>query len=321
MKTIYLKRSLWLAAILFTSLCAGAQTKTTAKTAYQVEDHDMYYRIYNEDGKRIEEIKTEYDGKIYKMEWVDGKVTGLIVDGEKIAEADWSKYTNAIEHVREEIKEQAKRDAEQAKRNAEQAIRNQEQAKRNEEQARLNAEQEKRNAEQAIRNQEQAKRNEEQVRLNADQQKRDAEQVIRNQEQEKKDAEQVIRNKEQEKRNAEQAIRNQEQEKKDAEQVIRNQEQAKRNAEQAIRNQEQAKRNEEQAKANEKMMKDITDDLVNDKIIPDTNSLHEIRLSEFGMSVNGVKQPDEVFKKYKEKYRKSSEGTFMYSRDGVIQGH
>ena len=278
MKTNELKSSLWLAAILLTSICAQAQTKTTPKTAYQIENHTMYTRIYNEGGKRIEEIKTEYDDKIYKMEMVDEKLTSLYVDGEKIPEADWSKYDDVIRHIRQEIKEQIKRNEEQAKRNAEQAVRNQAQAERNEEQA-------KRNAEQNIHNQEQAKRNEEQARLNELQVKKNQDQAIRNQEQDK--------------RNAEQAVRNEEQ---------------------ARRNELQAKKNEEQAKANEKMIKDITDDLVADKIIPDTNSLHEMRLSEFGMSVNGVKQPEEVFKKYKEKYRRNSGGTFMYSRDGVIQG-
>jgi hypothetical protein len=70
-------------------------------------------------------------------------------------------------------------------------------------------------------------------------------------------------------------------------------------------------------------MKEMTDELVSDKIIPDTNSLHEMRISEFGMSVNGVKQPDEVFKKYSaifKKYNVYFTGSFSYSRDGIIKG-
>ncbi len=270
MKANYLKRSLWLAAILLTSIAVKAQTNTAAKTAYDDEERNMYYRIYNEGGNRAEHIKTEYNGKTYKMEIVNEKLTSLYVDGEKIPESAWSKYDEAVRHVREEIKEQIKRNEEQAKRNAEQAVRNEEQAKRN--------------AEQAVRNDEQAKKN----------------------------AEQVIRNQEQDKRNAEQAVRNEEQAKKNAEQEVRNKEQAERN-------ELQAKKNEEQAKANEQMIKDITADLVNDKIIPDNSSLHEMRLSEFGMSVNGVKQSEEIFKKYKAKYNKAFNGTFSYSRDGIIQ--
>ena len=40
----------------------------------------------------------------------------------------------------------------------------------------------------------------------------------------------------------------------------------------------------------------------------------------YDMTINGVKQPDEVFKKYKAKYGKAFNGHFDYSRDGIIQG-
>ncbi|MBS1532184.1 MAG: hypothetical protein JSU01_17915 [Bacteroidetes bacterium] len=287
MKTINLKRSLWLAAILLTSLFAGAQTKTASKKAYESESDNMYYRIYKEGGHKIVHVKTEIDDKVYRIEMTDEKLTSLYVSGDKVPESDWSKYNDVINKIREEMKEQEKRDAEQA-------IRNQEQAKRN--------------AEQAIRNQEQAKRN--------------AEQVLRNQDQAKRNAEQVMRNQDQEKMNAEQAVRNQEQAKRNAEQAVRNQEQEKRNAEQAVRNQEQAKRNEEQARTNEQMMKEITDALVSDKIIPDRSGLHEMKINEFGMSVNGARQPEDVFKKYQAIYKKYNayfRGSFNYSRDGIIK--
>ena len=292
MKANYLKRSLWLAAILLTSLCANSQTKTAPKTAYEDNDHNMYYRIHNDGDRRTESIQAESEGKIYKIQWVNEKMTSLYVDGEKIPEADWSKYSDVTSRIRAEIKEQAKR-------NAEQAIRNQAQAKRNEEQARLNGEQAKRNAEQEVRNSEQAKRNEEQARRNE-------EQVTKNQGQ-------AIRNQEQEKRNAEQAVRNGEQAKINAGQEVRNKEQA-------MRNELQAKKNEEQAKANEQMIKDITEDMVSDKIIPDAAGLHEFELNPDGMTVNGVKQPEDVFKKYKKKYSKVFDGNFNYSKDGIIQG-
>jgi hypothetical protein len=226
------------------------------------------------------------------MKLVDEKMTELSVDGQKIPEADWSKYSDATGKIRQEIKEQKKR-------NAEQAIRNEEQAKRNAEQAKLNEVQAKRNVEQEARNKEQAKRN--------------AEQAIQNEQQNKRNEEQTARDRVQVRLNEEQAKRN-------AEQEARNKEQAKRNAEQAIQNELQAKKNAEQARANEKFIKDITEDLATDKIIPDVNSLHEMKLNEFGMSVNGVKQPEEVFKKYKAKYGKSFNGSFNYSRDGIIQG-
>ena len=111
---------------------------------------------------------------------------------------------------------------------------------------------------------------------------------------------------------------NREQAKKNAEQAVRNDEQAKLNREQAARNNEQAKRNAEQAAENERFIKELTEDLVNDKVIPNKNSLRDFNLNNEGMTVNGVKQPDELFKKYKEKYSKQSSGGFNYSRDGII---
>ncbi|MBS1504953.1 MAG: hypothetical protein JST32_23030, partial [Bacteroidetes bacterium] len=158
---------------------------------------------------------------------------------------------------------------------------------------------------------------------NKEQEKLNAEQVLRDEEQKKRDQEQAVRNEEQEKRNAEQAVRNKEQEKRNAEQAVRNKEQEKRNAEQAVRNEEQAKRNAEQARAMEALMKDLKADLVNDKIIKDDNDLKEFRINDFGMSVNGVRQPEDVFKRYREKYSKEKYGImhdFNYSRDGIISG-
>ena len=38
------------------------------------------------------------------------------------------------------------------------------------------------------------------------------------------------------------------------------------------------------------------------------------------MTVNGVKQPEDVFKKYKKKYSKVFDGNFNYSKDGIIRG-
>jgi len=299
MKTNYLKRSLWLATILLSSYCAAAQTKPKAKTADNNVDQRRYDFVSNDDGIRVEKVQTEYKGKVYFLKLVNEKMTELTVDGEKIPEADWNKYSDGIAEIREEMRLQRERNKEQAKRNAEQAIRNEEQAKRNAEQAKLNELQAKRNAEQQVRNKEQAKRN--------------AEQAIQNEQQN-------TRNKEQVERGQVQARLNEEQAKRNAEQEARNKEQAKRNAEQSIQNELQAKKNAEQAKANEKFIKDITEDLATDKIIPDVNSLREMQLNQEGMTINGVKQPDEVFKKYKAKYGKAFNGYFDYSRDGIIQG-
>ncbi|WP_426671312.1 hypothetical protein ACPPVU_08755 [Mucilaginibacter sp. McL0603] len=167
--------------------------------------------------------------------------------------------------------------------------------------------------EQIRKNQEQAKKNQEQAVRNEIQAKKNQEQAVRNQEQ-------AVKNQEQVKVNQVQNVHNEEQAKRNEEQSVHNQEQAKRNEEQSVLNQEQAKRNEEQAAENERFIKNLTEDLVHDKIIPDANSLHQATFNSHEMTVNGVKQQDAVFKRYKDKYPRISEGEFTYSRDGVIEG-
>jgi hypothetical protein len=259
--------------ILLASMTAMAQTKP-GETAYNDENHNSYDHINITNGKRLEHIGMQWKGKTYKMELIDNKMTGLQVGDQSIPAADWSKYTEIISA----IKEQIIKNQEQAKHNQEQAVRNEMQAKKNQEQVQVNEVQAKKNQEQAIRNQEQAEKNQEQVKLNE---------------------EQHVQNEEQAKRNQEQAAKNQEQ---------------------AVRNQAQAKRNEEQAAQNERFIKGLTADLVTDKIIPNANSLHQATFNSQEMTVNGVKQPEAVFKRYKDKYPRISEGEFTYSRDGVIEG-
>jgi colicin import membrane protein len=271
---------IWLMGILLASAAATAQTKS-GQTAYNNDSHNSYDHINITNGKRLEHIQMEWKSKTYKMELVDNKMTELYVDGEKIPAADWGKYSEVIAAIREQIR----KNQEQAKKNQEQAVRNEIQAKKNQEQVKVNEVQNVHNEEQAKANQEQAAKNQEQVKVNE------------------------VQN-----------VHNEEQAKANQEQAAKNQEQAKANQEQAARNQEQAKRNEEQAKLNELFIKDLTEDLVNDKIIPDANSLHEVTYNSHEMTVNGVKQPDEVFKRYKEKYPRFSRGEFSYSRDGVIEG-
>jgi len=286
---------LGLMGILLATVTVSAQTRTPAKTAYNGDRYNDYDRIHTGDGKKVEEIQMHRDGKVYKAELVNDKMTELYVDGEKIPQADWSKHASAVTAIRVQLelnREQAKANAIQAKRNEEQSRLNDIQAKKNDEQAVRNSIQAKKNDEQQVRNDEQAKKNQEQDRLNEVQAKH----------------------------NAEQAIRNDEQAKRNDEQNGVNREQAKRNAEQAKRNDQQAKLNAEQAAANERFMKEFTEDLVSDKIIPDANSLKEFSLNKTEMVVNGVKQPDSVYKKYSEKYSKQSNG-FTYSRDGIIQNN
>jgi len=56
-------------------------------------------------------------------------------------------------------------------------------------------------------------------------------------------------------------------------------------------------------------------DLVNDRIVPDEKSAREVTLNANEMTVNGIKQPDSVYQKYKAKYNQFALGNFTYGND------
>ena len=239
MKTNYIKTSIWLLFSLFFALTTKAQTADSGSNARTVNISSSYDNVRNDGGKRVETMEFTWNDKEYKATLVNDKLTELSVEGEKVAPADWNKYNDAIAAIREQI------------------AKNREQEKKNREQARLN--------------EIQAQKNQEQARLNEIQEKKNEEQVARNREQDRLNEIQAQRNQEQAARNQEQAQRNKEQEEKNQEQAVKNQEQARRN-------EIQAKKNEEQAKENERFIKEITADLVADKIIPNADGLHGLTI-------------------------------------------
>lgn len=158
----------------------------------------------------------------------------------------------------------------------------------------------------------QAKKDQEQAMRDQQQAKRDMEQASRDQLQAKRDQEQARIEQEHAKLDQEQATRDQVQAKRDQEQAGRDQEQAKRDQEQAKLDQIQAKKDQEQAKEDQRLLKQMTGDLVADHIIPNDEALHDISFNSEELIVNGVKQPDSVFKKYSEKYKRFAKGNSSY---------
>ncbi len=282
MKTNYIRASIWLLIAVFAALTTKAQTIDSNRNASGEKRYFNYDRISSEPGKKVETMEAEWDNKVYKATLVNDKMTELYVDGEKIPAADWGKY----EDLTAAIKNQIARNREQEKKNREQARLNEIQAGKNREQARLNEIQEE-------KNEEQSKRNQQQDRLNEIQAERNQEQATRNQQQ---------------------ARLNEVQEEKNRTQATKNQEQARLN-------QIQAQKNEERAEANERFIKEITADLVADKIIPDGNSLKELRFNSDEMIVNGVKQSAETRQKYAKKYSGFVKGSFSFSNDGIIRSN
>ena len=282
MKTNYLKSAMLIMAALALTTAAKAQ-QSTKKTAYTTDHYSSYDIVDNKTpGKSKERIQTNWEGKSYQMELVNDKMTSLSVDGEKIPPAKWGEYSSAITAIRAQIKQ----DRIQAKKDQEQAKRDQEQAHRDQLQA-----------------------------------KRDQEQAMRDQAQAKLEQEDAAKDQIQAKRDQEQAMRDQEQAKRDQEQASRDQEQAKRDQEQAGRDQIQAKKDQEQAAEDQRQMKLMISDLIGDHIITDEKALHDLTLDTSEMTVNGKKQSDDVFKKYKEKYRRLAYSNLSYSDNGKSQYH
>jgi len=268
-------------SLLITTMAISASAY--AQTIKKVSDDDRQYSNYDnvtiKNGKQIEEFKTNWNNTFYKAQFVDNKLTELYVDGEQIPPAKWGEYSAVLA----KIKEQIRLDKIQAKKDMEQAVRDQQQAKRDQQQA--------------ARDQQQAKLDQERAGQDMQQAKRDQEQALRDQ---------------QEAGNA------QAQAKRDQEQAAKDQIQARKDQEQARLDQIQARKDQEQAKEDQRVMKLMIADLVSDHIINSENNLHTLTLNTDELIVNGKKQPEALFNKYKTKYKRFTRLNFSYgNEDGV----
>ncbi|PWK80049.1 hypothetical protein LX99_00513 [Mucilaginibacter oryzae] len=164
----------------------------------------------------------------------------------------------------------------------------------------------------------QAKKDQVQAHHDQQQAKLDQEQAARDQRQAKLDQEQAARDQERAKIEQERAAKDQEQAKRDREQAVRDQEQARRDQAQARLDQIRAKKDQERATEDRRLLQQLTGDLVADHIIPNEEALHDLSFNSEEMIVNGVKQPDSVFKKYAGKYKRFAQGSSSY-QDGKKQ--
>lgn len=282
MQTRFLNYSIFLLVLMAVNT-AGAQQKTEKKKTTSTG-----YRINNVDGKNRETITTEVDGSGYKLEFLNDKLTELWVDGNLVPADQYNKYGLVIR----KLKEQMRLDKIQAKKDQEQATKDQVQAKKDMQQA-------KRDEEQAMKEQQLAKL--------------DMERAQKDQHQAKLDQEQASKDQVQAKLDKEASEKDQQQAKLDQEQAIKDQVQAKLDQEQAMRDQGQAKLDQKQAEEDQRLMKQLVSDLIKDGIVGDEKSLVSVELTPEGMKVNGKKQPDEVFAKYKQRYIRFATGEFFYS--------
>jgi beta-lactamase regulating signal transducer with metallopeptidase domain len=237
-------------------------------------------------------------GKVYELKRKDHQVVELTVDNQVVPPDQVSTYDWLIKDIDEQIareQAQAKLDKEQSERDLVQAKLDAEQAQKDAMQAKLDAEQAEHDHYQAKLDAEQAERDQYQAKLDAEQAAKDAAQAKRNVKMSKLQKQQAVQDARQAKLDAEQASRDAAQAKLDAEQAAKDAQQAKLDAEQAAKD-------AAQAKEEEKLLEEMTVDLINDKIISTKSDLKSFELQESAFMINGVKQPDAVFRKYKAKY-------------------
>ena len=233
-------------------------------------------------------------GHSYDIMIVNDKTIGLEVDNKRIDPADFHRYDSIVNAIKADLREDNDRAADE----------------RAEE--KRDWEQERRDQEQAERDREQDVRDRAQEKLDREQEQRDREQEYRDKEQEKKDRIQEIQDRKQEEKEREQ-------ENRDKEQGDRDRAQGQLDREQGQRDREQGERDREAAKEERRQMRNFIRELVDDKLIPDAQSLNSLILTNTELVVNGTKQPEQILQKIKEKYTSWAKAGLTYG-DCQAQG-
>jgi len=282
MKTKFLKYGvLGIAAMVWGVTAQGQVRASNGKAKKSQGMHTSYSSQTNDNnGDEVQRIETEIDGKEFKIKLVNDKIVSMYVDDEKVAPADYGKYETQITEIREQIKRdriQAEKDRHQADLDRQQADRDRAQAEKDRHQADLDRQQ-------ADRDRVQAEKDRHQADLERQQADGERGQV-------EKDRQQAER---------------------DRHQADLDREQAGRDRIQADKDRAQAEIDRKHAEEDRKVMAQLISDLVSDKIIPNEDALHNLTMDDDEMTVNGKKQPDAVFNKYKEKYKRFAGGEFSY---------
>jgi chromosome segregation ATPase len=113
-----------------------------------------------------------------------------------------------------------------------------------------------------------------------------------------------------------QAVKDREQAGRDREQAEKDRARAELDREQAAKDRVQAEKDRAKAAEDRKQMQAMISELVSDKIIPEESALETVSISSDEMKVNGKKQDEEIFKKYKAKYSRFASNNFYFNRTG-----
>ncbi|MEO8762924.1 MAG: hypothetical protein ABI416_01495 [Ginsengibacter sp.] len=293
MKAKLLKHYILVLTVMSTGMTIYAQEKNPETGPVQYHTSNITTR--DASGRSKESIETYKDGKKYRFDLINDKVTDLTVDGVAIPAGKYSQYDGVINGIRQQIKEDKI------------------QAHRDQEQAQIDQVRAKNDQKQALQDQARAKLDQDQARKEQARAKHQQDRVVRDETETKIQREQAEKDMEQSKMDQEQAEKDQATAKLNQEQAEKGEVNAKLGQEQAEKDRAHSKIDRQQAEEDERLMKNMISDLISGGIIKDEKSLISLTLNETGMTVNDTKQPDAVFTRFKEKYRRFSTGNFSYS--------
>ncbi|MDB5280056.1 MAG: peptidase BlaR1 [Ferruginibacter sp.] len=254
-------------------------------------------------------INSTQNGKKYMLVTENNQVKELYVDGKKIPEEKMDNYKK----VTAKILTDTKIELEQSQKEMAESAKEMEQSKKEMEEAKLELGQSQKEMAESARELEQSKKEMDEA---AKEMALDKEQADKDIEQSKRDIAQSnieMAGAKIEMEKAEKEMKEDlKQSKLDVEHAAKDMAQAKRDMEQAAKDEALAKKDEERARL---LQEKIIAGLIKEHIITDKNELSSYELSNNGLIVNGVKQPDEIFKKFKDQYIKDKHFSMSYNRE------
>ena len=238
-------------------------------------------------------ITTTVNGKKYTMVTANNQVTELYVNDKKIPAEKMGDYKN----VTNKILKEAKLDKEQSEKDMAEAAIEQEQAKKEMEESTIEMAQAKIEMEEAekqmVIDKQQAEKDMAQSKIEMEQSKEEMAQSKIEMAQSQKEMKQDMKKA-----------------KIEMEQSQKEMMQSKKEMEKSRIEMAKAKKDMEQSKL---LQEKIIGDFINEHIIKDKADLVSYKLSNEELIVNDVKQSDEIFKKFKDKYVKNKNWTIMYN--------
>ncbi len=274
-------------------------------------------------------INTTVNGKKYTLVTEDSQVSELYVNGKKIPAEKIKDYKS----VTNKILVQTKLDKAQSEKEMAEAASEIEQSKKELEESRIEIEQSNIEIEHAKKeldeNREITKKDMEQAQIEMQETKIEMAQakveMEKAQEEMKQDMVQAKKEMEQSQKQIMQAKKemNQSKMKQEMKQAKIEMEQAQKQMIQSKKEMEQSKMQMEQSKKemeqSQIMQQKMIDDLIKEHIIKDKKELTSLKLSDQELIVNGVRQSDAMYKKFRAKYAREKNFSMMYNNTEEVK--